>query len=75
MKRTVLFIDSVCPKPYDTTTLGMSGQGGTESTVTKIAEGLAATGLFAIDVEQHCRATDDRLGPSALVTQPTMSFA
>lgn len=37
-----MFIDAVCPKPYDTTTLETEPQGGTESTVTRLADRLAA---------------------------------
>lgn len=55
MKPTILFLDTVCPRPYDTATLGLPGQGGTESTVTKVAEGLAATGQFNVVVSQHNR--------------------
>jgi glycosyltransferase involved in cell wall biosynthesis len=54
-KKTILFIDSVCPAPYDSSTLYSRPQGGTESTVTRVADGLADTGLFHVAVEQHCR--------------------
>lgn len=53
--KTVLFIDTVCPKPYDLNTFQTEGLGGTEATVVRIAEGLAATGLFTVAVEQHNR--------------------
>lgn len=56
--RSVLFIDSVCPKPYDAETLHTTSQGGTESTVTRIAEGLAERG-WDVRVEQHNRDTDE----------------
>lgn len=51
----VLFIDEVCPFPYDANTLAERACGGTESSVIRVAEGLAATGLFRVIVEQHCR--------------------
>lgn len=70
MKKTVLFLDEVCPKPYDTSTLNGMGQGGTETTVTEIAEALAATRLLNVDVEQHCRTTDDRMGPNEVRYRP-----
>lgn len=53
--KTVLFIDTVCPKPYDLNTFQTEGLGGTEATVVRIAEGLAATGLFNVVVKQHNR--------------------
>lgn len=52
--KSVLFIDDVCPRPYDAATLHSTSQGGTESTVTRIAEGLAERGWFTA-VEQHNR--------------------
>lgn len=55
-KDTLLFIDTVCPKPYDPETLKGSCQGGTESTVTRLAEGLASLGMFNVVVEQHNRS-------------------
>lgn len=54
--KTILFIDEVCPKPYDSTTLYTQSQGGTESTVTRVAQGLANTRVFnRVVVEQHNR--------------------
>lgn len=52
----ILFIDDVCPKPYDSTTLISGGQGGTESTVTRIADALA-TREHVVEVVQHNRTT------------------
>lgn len=49
----VLFIDEVCPFPYDANTIAERACGGTESSVIRVAEGLAATGLFSVYVEQH----------------------
>jgi glycosyltransferase involved in cell wall biosynthesis len=37
----LLFIDSVCPSPYTPYTLQTKGLGGTEATVTRVAEALA----------------------------------
>jgi glycosyltransferase involved in cell wall biosynthesis len=51
----VLFVDATAPKPYDPETLDKEGLGGTEATVIRVAEGLAATGLFYVAVEQHNR--------------------
>jgi glycosyltransferase involved in cell wall biosynthesis len=53
-KPVILFIDDCCPKPYDTLTLTDS-QGGTESTVTRVADALANTQLYSVVVEQHNR--------------------
>lgn len=44
-KFDVLFIDPVAYKHYDVTTLDTEALGGTESTVIRVAEGLAARGL------------------------------
>lgn len=41
----VLFLDVTAPYYYDRTTLDRTGMGGTEATVVRIAEGLAALGL------------------------------
>lgn len=54
MKR-VLLLDVTAPKPYDLNTLQTEPQGGTESTVTRIAEGLAARG-HQVYVGQKCRS-------------------
>lgn len=37
----ILFVDSLCPAPYDPDILANRGLGGTEATVVRIAEGLA----------------------------------
>lgn len=68
MKPTVLFIDTTCPKPYDLHTFQTEGLGGTEATVVRIAEGIAATGLFNVAVEQHNR-TELGIG-TALYVEP-----
>lgn len=54
--KVVLFIDEVCNKPYDPHVLATEALGGTEATVVRVAEGLAATGLFRVQVEQRCRS-------------------
>ena len=40
----ILFVDEVCARPYDGNTLETTPQGGTESTVTRVAEGLVRRG-------------------------------
>jgi glycosyltransferase involved in cell wall biosynthesis len=50
----VVFLDISCPAPYDAETLKTRPQGGTESTVTRVAERLAEHGYDAI-VAQHNR--------------------
>lgn len=52
--KTILFIDQCTPYSYDASTIN-NPQGGTETAVTKIAEGIKATGLFNVSVEQHTR--------------------
>lgn len=49
----ILFLDMVCNKPYDPNVLLTQPLGGTEATVTRIAEGLAQT--LDVTVAQHCR--------------------
>lgn len=51
----IVFLDSTCPAPYDSETLLTKPQGGTESTVTRIAEALAATARYEVIVAQHNR--------------------
>lgn len=55
MKPILCFYDAVCPSPYDFNSLGQPRFGGTEQTIIKIAEGIAATGQFDVYVGQHCR--------------------
>lgn len=52
-KKTICFVDYTCPKPYDSLTPQQGGLGGTESTVTRIAEGLSEH--YNVVVEQHSR--------------------
>lgn len=52
----ILFVDPVCPKPYDPHVLATEALGGTESTVVRVAEGLGAKGL-CVRVAQHNRET------------------
>lgn len=54
MQKRILFLDSTCPDPYDSETLASKPQGGTESTVTRVAEGLASRGHDVI-LAQHNR--------------------
>jgi len=49
----ITFIDEVCPKPYTCRTLEETGQGGTESTVTRVAMGLASEGHTVTVVQPH----------------------
>lgn len=53
--KSILFIDDICPKPYDPAILKEEALGGTEATVIRIAEGLARTGLLKVFVQQHNR--------------------
>jgi glycosyltransferase involved in cell wall biosynthesis len=53
--KRILFLDITCPVPYDAKTLMESPLGGTEATVIRIAEGLAAKG-HRVWVAQHNRA-------------------
>lgn len=53
--KTVLFLDSVCPRPYDNRVFSEGNCGGTELTVVMIAEALGKTGLLGVFVEQHNR--------------------
>jgi glycosyltransferase involved in cell wall biosynthesis len=48
----VLFYDPVCPRPYDTRTLQEQAMGGTEATLVRVADALAAS------VMQHNRTED-----------------
>lgn len=56
MKRLLIY-DLACPNPYDWSTLFSRPQGGTESTVTRVAEGLALNRKVSVTVAQHCRFT------------------
>ncbi len=52
----VLFVDPCCPKPYDSLTLANDPLGGTEATVIRVAEALAASAIAPIVcVKQHNR--------------------
>lgn len=51
----ILFVDTSCPKSYSPESLTLSGLGGTEATVIRVAEGLGALG-HNVSVYQHCRA-------------------
>lgn len=55
IERAIIFVDTVCPKAYDPHTLATEGMGGTEATVTRVAEGLGET--QTVWVMQHKRAT------------------
>lgn len=62
----IVFVDPVCPTPYSAASLEVSGLGGTEATVIRIAERLDAT------VAQHCRVEQDgRYVPYASVRSAT----
>ncbi|HEX2211139.1 MAG TPA: hypothetical protein VHG93_25875 [Longimicrobium sp.] len=50
----ILFVDRVCPRPYDGHTLETRPQGGSESSVTRVAEALAARGHH-VRITQHNR--------------------
>lgn len=64
--KSVLFIDPCAPTAYADHTLYTTSQGGTESTVTRIAEGLGARG-WEVTVEQAARDTAS-LSPNAIYT-------
>lgn len=51
--KTILFIDTVCPKPYSPELMEKEGMGGTEATVIRIAEALGADNK--VYVAQHGR--------------------
>ncbi len=50
----ILFGDITCPQPYDGNTLQTQPQGGSESTLTRVAEALASQG-HQVRVAQHNR--------------------
>lgn len=50
----ILFVDPVCPRPYDNVVLDSAPLGGTEATVVRVAHSLAAKGL-GVEVTQHNR--------------------
>lgn len=52
----ILFVDPVCPKPYDPETLLTQPLGGTEATVIRVAEAIASRpGVEFVRVAQHNR--------------------
>jgi len=53
----ILFVDPTTPHPYDSNTLLTTPMGGTEATVIRIAEGLAALGNV-VRVTQHNRVVN-----------------
>lgn len=55
--KPVVFIDTVCPKPYDPDTLKTEGMGGTEATVIRIAEEMGKS--VPVWVMQHGRNQAD----------------
>lgn len=57
----ILFIDPVCPKPYDPNVLSTEPLGGTEGTVIRIAEGLVLKGN-QVEVTQHNRKESVKFG-------------
>jgi glycosyltransferase involved in cell wall biosynthesis len=42
MSKTILFVDAVSPKPYDGETIGTEAVGGSEATLIRVAQALAA---------------------------------
>ena len=65
--KRILFLDVTAPKPYDSNTLATEPQGGTESTVTRIAEGLAARGHSVTVMQKARQAVHWRSGGPAYV--------
>lgn len=61
MHKSILFVDISCPKPYDGESHYSQAQGGTESTIARIAEGLANKDIKTI-VSQHCRSESIKQG-------------
>jgi glycosyltransferase involved in cell wall biosynthesis len=57
----ILFVDPCTPKPYDTRVLEQEALGGTEATVTRLAESLASRGHI-VKVAQHCRSEVSNTG-------------
>lgn len=55
VRKNILFIDPVCPRPYSKAVLEGTGLGGTEATVIRIAEGLQRHAN--VTVAQHCRTS------------------
>lgn len=53
----IMFLDFVCPTPYDPHVMDTKPLGGTEVTVTRVAESLAGSGLD-VTVVQHCRQVE-----------------
>jgi glycosyltransferase involved in cell wall biosynthesis len=52
----ILFVDAVCPKPYDPLVLATEAIGGTEATVVRVADALVGRGAEVI-VKQHNRTS------------------
>lgn len=52
MNRTVLFIDTTTPRPYNLNTFLTEGMGGTESTVVRVAEALSKIESLNVVVEE-----------------------
>lgn len=57
IKPRVLFLDVLCPKPYDANSLTSEPLGGSEASCVRVAEGLALTGRYEVIVAQHNRDT------------------
>lgn len=57
----ILIVDPTCPKPYDVNTLLTSPMGGTEASVVRLAEALAASGE-EVRVTQHNRTEVAKYG-------------
>lgn len=70
---TLLFIDVTTPQPYHPG--NFPGCGGTEQTVVQVAEGLAATGLFNVVVEQHNRVKGNEYRGHAIYAAPGYTTA
>lgn len=69
---SVLFLDFVCNKPYDPLVLKSQPLGGTEATVTRIAERLAAT--LPVHVIQHNRRIKESYEASYLPVDDIMTL-
>jgi glycosyltransferase involved in cell wall biosynthesis len=62
----LLFVDAVCPKPYDPEVLATQPLGGTEATVIRVAEALGDRGV-TVQVAQHCRKDTSALDGACYV--------
>lgn len=63
----ILFVDSVCPRPYDPNVLDNEALGGTEASVIRVAQALGSK--YAVRVTQHNRTRYDDFYQGAQYTE------